>query len=132
MKIKFISIILLLTSITFYSKTYGQNTVLTESTIIGKWLTHDHRALIEIYKEGEKYFGKIDSLLVSSPIESLIGLTILKDFKERNDKYVDGTMYDPESNSTFRCKLWLEDENSLMVRDYCGLFHQTFTWKRIK
>lgn len=132
MKIKYLSIVLLLLLTAISLNSYGQEMSASEPTIIGQWVTHDERAVIEIYKEGDNYFGKIDSLIMGNADEHLLGVIVLSDFTLRRKKYVGGTMYDPTSNGTFKSKLWLEDNNTLKVRDYCGLMYHTFTWKRIR
>jgi len=105
----------------------------TGELILGQWQTHDNQAVIEIYKEEEKFFGKIVELNADAQSEeSMIGLVILNDFTFSKHKYKHGTLYDPISNSLFNAKLWLKDKNTLKVRDYCGVLFKTFTWKRIK
>lgn len=111
---------------------YGQEVKNTVKSIVGQWVTHDNRAVIKIYEDGDKYYGKIDSLLIDSIDKQLLGTMVLSDFKLKEDEYIEGRMYDPESDGAFRSKLWLIDDNTLKVRDYCGLMYHTFTWKRIK
>ena len=74
---------------------------------------------MEIYQEQGKFFGKI--ILLKSPNDTngkplmdtenpdkskrntpLVGLTMLKDFKYKNNKWEDGTIYDPEDGKTYK------------------------------
>jgi uncharacterized protein (DUF2147 family) len=118
-----------------------------KTQILGKWKTDDNRAIIEIYEQGGKYHGKIVWLQtatdkqgnprkdIENPIkleqnENILGLTVLRNFTFDDNEFIEGTVYDPDSGSTYNCKLWLTDNNTLKVRDYCGIFYKTFTWKR--
>jgi uncharacterized protein (DUF2147 family) len=114
---------------------------------LGKWKTDDNRAIIEIYEQDEKYHGKIVWLQtvidnqgsprkdIKNPNkekqnENILGLTILRNFTFDDNEFINGTVYDPDSGNIYNCKLWLTDNNTLKVRDYCGIFYKTFTWKR--
>ena len=128
---------------------FTQNISDHKTQIIGKWKTHDNRAIVEIYEQGGKYFGIIVWLqnaidkagkprtdIENSNKEkqniSLIGLTIMNNFVFDDNEFIKGTVYDPDSGNTYNCKLWLTENNTLKVRDYCGIFYKTFTWTRTK
>jgi uncharacterized protein (DUF2147 family) len=117
--------------------------------IIGVWLTNGKEpAKIQIYKSGEKYYGKI--VWLKNPIdngkpkvdknnpdknmrnETIVGLVILKGFKFDDDEWGDGEIYDPESGKTYRCYLTLKDKRTLKVRGYIGisLFGRTEIWTK--
>jgi len=115
-----------------------------KSQIFGKWKTDDNRATIEIFEQGGKFFGKLVWLQTATDKqgnprkdienpnkekrnENILGLTILKNFTFDDNEFINGTVYDPDSGSTYNCKLWLTDNNTLKVRDYCGIFYKTFT-----
>jgi uncharacterized protein (DUF2147 family) len=118
--------------------------------IIGNWLTGGKEpATIQIYKSGEKFYGKIiglknptdngkpkldnnnpDKLKRTSPI---IGLILLTGFKfDGDDEWKNGDIYDPESGKTYSSYLYLKDTNTLKVRGYVGIsiFGRTETWTR--
>ncbi|HKB45670.1 MAG TPA: DUF2147 domain-containing protein [Chitinophagaceae bacterium] len=118
--------------------------------IIGVWLTPGKEpAKIQIYKSGEKYYGKI--VWLKYPYESgkpkldrnnpdkairihpIVGLIILKEFRlDGNDEWEDGKIYDPESGKTYSCYLSLKDKNTLKVRGYVAisLFGRTEIWTK--
>ncbi|WP_108804543.1 DUF2147 domain-containing protein [Aquimarina sp. Aq107] len=119
-----------------------------QSEIIGKWKTIDDntgepRSIVEIYKKGNKLFGRIDRILKESdrnqlckecegddynqPIE---GMVIIKDLQKDGDEYEDGTIMDPENGKVYRCKIWLEenDPNTLNVRGYIAFLFRTQKW----
>jgi uncharacterized protein (DUF2147 family) len=119
--------------------------------ILGKWLNPSGEGQIEIYKKGEKYFGKLVWIKepndehgkpktdVKNPEEDLrskpiLGLEILKNFVFDKDRWIDGSIYDPKSGKTYSCKLTLKDSQQLSIRGFIGvsLLGRTEVWKRIK
>ncbi len=122
-------------------------------TLMGYWKTGDGKAIVQIYKKGEQFFGKIvwlaepndpqtgapkkdgkneDEKLQSRP---LLGMENLTNFKYiEKGVWEDGKIYDPKSGETYSCTLKLTDANTLDVRGYVGisLFGRTDTWKRQK
>lgn len=119
--------------------------------ILGLWEVGSKKARIKIYKQDERYFGKIVWLKEpkyedgtpkvdkNNPDEALrkvplLGYVNLKGFKYIGDnKWEEGTIYDPENGSTYSCAMNLTDENTLDVRGFIGvqLFGRTDTWKRL-
>lgn len=104
--------------------------------VVGKWYTDDRETIIEIYKEGGKYFGKIvwlkepyedgkpkvddenpDPKLQNRPI---MGLQLLRNFVYDRDKeqWNNGTIYDPKSGKTYDCYMWFEGHNELKIKGY--------------
>jgi len=118
--------------------------------ILGVWKNGEGTGLVQIYKKGDKYFGKIVWLKVpnnedgsprtdmNNPDESLRqrllkGLENLRDFVYKgNNTWEDGKIYEPKSGNDYSCNLKLVDENTLEVRGYIGvsLFGRTDVWKR--
>lgn len=129
------------------SSAYFQNKA---DELIGIWLTGGKEpAKIQIYKAGEKYYGKI--IWLKNPIENskqrvdannpdktkrsnpIIGLVMLTGFKfDGDDEWQDGNIYDPESGKTYSAYMYLKNKNTLRVRGYVGisLFGRTETWTR--
>lgn len=119
--------------------------------ILGKWIDPSGEGQIEIYRKGDKYFGKLVWLKEpnnekgkpktdeKNPTESLrskpiLGLEILKNFKFDEDVWNDGTIYDPKSGKTYSCKLTMKNVNLLSIRGYIGvsLIGRTAVFKRVK
>ena len=118
--------------------------------ITGIWLSGGKEpAKIQIYKTGEKFYGKI--IWLKNPTENgkqrvdsnnpdkekqsnpIIGLVILKGFKfDGDDEWKGGDIYDPESGKTYSSYIYLKDKNTLKVRGYIGIsfFGRTETWTR--
>ncbi len=119
-------------------------------SIIGVWKTGSGKGMVRIYKEGDKYYGKIVWLKepndetgkpktdknnndVSLRNRPLLGLVNLRDFIYKGNKvWENGRIYDPENGSDYSCEMKLTDENTLEVRGFIGvsLFGRTDVWKR--
>ncbi|HLP93278.1 MAG TPA: DUF2147 domain-containing protein [Saprospiraceae bacterium] len=120
--------------------------------LIGLWEPSNGKARVKIEKIGSKYYGKIvwlrepvdpqtqqpkvdknnpDASMRSVPLK---GYRMLKDFVYKNSEWTDGTIYDPESGSTYSCVIKLKDENTLDIRGYVGVkaLGRTDVWKRVK
>ena len=137
----------LLVVIFLSANTFAQTT--NKDALIGTWLTGSGKGKVQIYKEGDKYNGKIvwlkepnredgtpkldrnnsDKALQTRPI---LGLNMLKGFVFDDDKWVDGTIYDPENGKTYSCKITWRD-GKLDVRGYMGisLIGRTDTWFKV-
>ena len=124
--------------------------------IVGVWLTEEGDARVEIYRDGDKFSGKIvwiepnypendeegmggkPKLDRNNPDESrrdrpIVGLRIVSNFVYDGDnKWKDGRIYDPKNGKTYKCKMKLTDEDVLEVRGYVGfsLLGRTTKWTR--
>lgn len=128
----------------------GQNT--EGDAIIGVWETGNGKARVNIIKSGNFYYGRIVWLKEpmneegkpkvdkNNPDESkrltpILGLRLLAGFEFKGDNlWEEGTIYDPESGSTYQCKISLEDNNTMNIRGFIGIsaFGRTDTWKRLQ
>lgn len=119
-------------------------TAQSSDPILGKWQNPSGEGRIEIYKKGDKYFGKLywvkDSSKkdVNNPEESLRnrkleGLEILTDFTKKGNTYEGGQIYDPKSGKTYSCKMTPKGDK-LEVRGYVGvsLLGRTEVFTRVK
>jgi uncharacterized protein (DUF2147 family) len=117
--------------------------------IIGEWITEESKAVVQIYKSGEVYNGKIVWLKEpnyddgtekrdkNNPNEekrqnTIIGLNLVKDFSyQGNRKWAGGTIYDPDNGKTYSCKIAL-DGDELKVRGFIGisLIGRSQVWRR--
>jgi uncharacterized protein (DUF2147 family) len=119
--------------------------------LLGTWLTGEGNGMVEIYKNGDRYQGKIVWLKepldiktgkpktdVNHPDKSVherpvLGLVNLWGFvyTEQN-KWDKGHIYDPKNGKEYKCVITLKDQNTLDVRGYIGftLIGRTDTWKR--
>ena len=123
--------------------------------VLGKWNTIDDetgrkKSVVEIYKEGDKLYGKIVELFRlpdedPDPIcdecdeddprynQKVLGMVILEGLEWDDDEWDDGTIMDPKNGKVYSCKLWLKD-GKLQVRGYLGfsLIGRSQTWIRVK
>ena len=118
---------------------------------IGVWTNQDGKANFEIYPCGDKLCGKIISLkepnkdgkpkvdennpekkLQNRPLQ---GLVFLKGFEYDGDnKWDEGTIYDPESGKTYSCYMKMLGKEQLEVKGYIGfsLIGRSQNWTRVK
>lgn len=120
-------------------------------TIEGKWKTIDDetgktRSIVEIYKRGDKFFGKVAQILdpegnqevlceecdEDDPryMKKVVGMEIIKDMKldKNKNEYVGGEILDPESGNIYDCRIWLDEEGNLKLRGYLLFIYRTQTW----
>lgn len=138
---KLISILII--SFSFVKMGYSQT--VTKDAVLGEWLAESKDGKVLIYKQGEKYFGKIswgkdvDKKDVNNPVEKLrtqaiVGLVILKGFEFTGKAWEDGTIYDPKSGKTYSSTIKMKKPNELDIRGYVGisLLGRTTTWTKVK
>jgi uncharacterized protein (DUF2147 family) len=133
--------------ILFTFSVFAQN----QDAVLGKWESEHGGGQIQIYKTGNKYFGKIIWIRepndnngkpkrdINNPSEKLrsqpiIGLDVLKNFTyEGNNVWNNGTVYDPKSGKTYSCKMTLISNNKLNIRGYVGFsfIGKSETWTRV-
>lgn len=122
--------------------------------ILGLWLNEDKDAHVEIYKNDNKYYGKLvwlrepndeetgepklddenqDESLRSRPV---LGLLLLRDFEfDGDDEWEDGRIYDPKNGKDYKCYMEFNDsKDDLKVRGYIGfsMLGRTTYWTRVK
>lgn len=115
----------------------------------GLWYNDIKSAKVLITKESNgKFYGKVvwlkeplkngkpkvDELNADEKLRSRprLGLPVLADFvKDGDDKYTDGTIYDPNNGKTYSCNITYKGK-TLAIRGYIGisLFGRTTTWSR--
>lgn len=131
----------------FSFTSYSQNNA---DDIVGIWVTSGKEpAKIQIYRSGEKYYGKVIWLESpaangkprvdgNNPVKAkrsspVVGLVILTGFTfNGKDEWRGGDIYDPESGKTYSSYMYLKNRNTLKVRGFLGmaLFGRTETWTR--
>lgn len=115
------------------------------TAVLGNWLTEPKDGIIQITRTvaglyegrivGGNQPGKLDSHNPDAAKRALPlrGQVIVHDLKYDGDrKWADGTIYDPQSGKTYRCKLELRDDGTLKVRGFIGisLLGKTQLWTR--
>ncbi|MFY8022223.1 MAG: DUF2147 domain-containing protein [Bacteroidia bacterium] len=128
----------------------SQNT--SSDDIVGLWETGSGKARVLITKVGNFYYGRIVWLKEplneekkpktdkNNPDESkrsaaLLGLKMLSGFEYKGENnWENGTIYDPESGSTYNCVINMVDKNTMNIRGFIGIaaFGRTDVWKRLE
>ena len=119
--------------------------------VVGKWKLDDGTAIVEIYKSGDAYNGKIVWLAEptnpdGTPVlddknpdktlrsRKIMGLNMLSGLKPAGGEFSGGKIYDPGNGKTYNCSMKVEGD-VLKVRgslDKKGLLGRTMDWFRVK
>jgi uncharacterized protein (DUF2147 family) len=135
---------LLFCGLIFSVNTYSQSA-------IGTWKTIDDeegtvKSYVSIYEENGKLYGEVKKLInpekttcsackgdkKDKPIE---GMQIMWDLEaSEGNKWQGGKILDPKNGKEYKCKIELEDANTLKVRGFIGfsLLGRTQVWYRIE
>ncbi|MBO5974669.1 MAG: DUF2147 domain-containing protein, partial [Paludibacteraceae bacterium] len=100
--------------------------------VVGKWKLENGSAIVEVYRSGDVFNGKI--VWLRNPTEAdgtpavdknnpdsklrsryLIGLNMLSGLKKNGSEYSGGNIYDPANGKTYYCTMKVEG-NTLKVR----------------
>ncbi len=124
------------------------NSPISPETYIGKWQI-EGGSIIEIYQNGNKFFGKIDKraehplsnfngLDNKNPIKELqgrplVGMDILDNLSYKDGVLSGGTIYNADSGKSYIVKVWIDsdDINICYIRAYKSILFKTFTAKRV-
>ncbi len=146
MKKRIILLLLVFLGINIFSMT--QELPSKENAIIGTWLMPDEEGIIEIYKDGNFYNGKIiwmkekeedgsplkdkenpNEKLRNRPVE---GLEVMKGFEYEGDNtWSGGTFYAAKKGKEVEPEFVLEDENHLNIEISIFIFSLTVELSRV-
>jgi uncharacterized protein (DUF2147 family) len=112
---------------------------------LGIWLVPKGDAKVTIMKCGANFCGKVtwlkspDDLDTKNPDPEkqklkILGMNMLWGFIFKNNEWVGGQIYDPDSGNTYKCKMWLISADKLNVKGFVGipLFGRSEVWTRVK
>jgi len=101
--------------------------------IVGVWLTQDKDGYIEVFEQNSKYFGRAIGNPenefrndTENPDDALRGRSlkdaiIMQDLEfDGDDTWKGGTIYDPNTGKTYKCKITLDGPELLKLRGYIG------------
>ncbi len=118
--------------------------------ILGKWRTIDDetgepKSIVKLYERDGKLYGDIIEILNPEKVNSvcskcegelkdkpIMGMTIINSMVKDEDVYEKGTIVNPSTGKTYKCRLKLEEANKLQVRGYVAFFYKTQYWERVK
>ena len=101
--------------------------------IIGNYISPKKDGILQIYKSGTKYNGKLLWTKTEGKLDEnnpdpakrktpLRGMDIMKGFVfDGDDTWEDGTIYDPKNGKTYSCEITREKNGDLNVRGYIGI-----------
>ena len=119
--------------------------------VVGKWKLEDGTAIVEVYKSGDAFNGKI--VWLANPTEAdgspavdsnnpdkslrsrkLIGLNMLSGLKADGGEYSGGKIYDPGNGKTYNCSMKVEGkvQKVRVSLDKKGLIGRTMDWFRVE
>ncbi len=123
---------------------------LAQTAITGTWKTIDddsgeEKSHIKIEVKDGKYYGtvteiltrnkkaicsKCDGIRKNQPIE---GMMLLENLEPYKDYYSYGTIIDPNNGKKYKCSVWLDNDNTLIVRGYVGIsaLGRSQKWERV-
>lgn len=121
-------------------------------SVVGKWKTIDDetgeaKSIVEIYQQNGKVYGKVVAILNPEKRDGLcekcsgsrknkpvLGMQIIDGLTKDDDEYSGGKILDPEKGKEYRCKIWLDEDNTdkLYVRGYVAFFYRTQNWYRVE
>jgi uncharacterized protein (DUF2147 family) len=120
--------------------------------VTGRWLTQDGKGIVAIATCGNSICGTIDWM--RPPVDAppgaipldkhnpdpalrqhpMCGLLIIFGFRRDNEPnhWVEGSIYDPQTGSTYHANIALQDINHLRLRGYIGipLLGESQIWTR--
>lgn len=118
-------------------------------SIIGQWETYDDqtkekKSVIEIYKTHNIYYAKIIETFIGEKNaiceickgikkdKPIIGLVIIENIRKNGNEFDGGSILDPESGESYKCRLKLINNKKLKVRGFLGIsiFGRTQYWLR--
>ncbi|MGB5323187.1 DUF2147 domain-containing protein [Lutimonas sp.] len=120
--------------------------------VLGKWHSIDpdtgaKESVIEIYKTGDKIYGKIIQILKEEDRDKtciectgkdkdqpIQGLVIVRGLSKEGDEWTGGKILDPKNGKLYKCYVTLDGDDKLKLRGYIGfsLIGRTEYWYRVK
>ncbi len=118
---------------------------------VGTWKTIDDedgkvKSHVSIYEKDGKLYGDVIKLIDPEKTycseckgdkkdKPIVGMQILWDLKpDESNKWKGGKIMDPKNGKEYKCKMELEDKDTLKVRGFIGfsLLGRTQIWYRLK
>jgi uncharacterized protein (DUF2147 family) len=113
--------------------------------ILGTWVVAEKDAHIEIYKQENRYCGRLswlkdddekpgDRQAPKMHEAPRVGMVIVRDFLFNGREWRGGTLYDPTDGKSYKGIIRLDGKGRLHVRGYLGisLLGRTTVWQRVE
>ena len=146
--------LIIIVSIAFLSLTSFAYEPDDPDAIVGKWLSSKKRNQVQIYKQGNKYYGKlvwtpepIDPITKKPKVDKenpneklrhclLLNTVLVNNLVYKgNNLWGDGEIYNPEDGKTYSCEVTMKDPNAMDLRGYVmglSFLGKSKTWTRVK
>ena len=117
---------------------------------LGQWQVIDDEGKpgghVETYLDHGRLFGKVTESRPERPSNEactkcpgdlkdkpVLGMVVIRDFRPEGNRWVGGTVLDPENGKTYKGKIWAVGEDKLRLRGYVGipLLGRSETWLRL-
>lgn len=141
---------ILFTLFFFASFLPAKSQIVTADKIIGEWINEEKDTRIEIFRNGDEYFGRLlwsedlfetDGRTSKKDVRNsdrnlrtrnLLHVNLLNNFVFSEDLWDSGKMYDPKSGKTYNCLIRLKSDK-MEVRSYVGipLLGRSTYWDRV-
>jgi len=109
----FFATVFIILSMNTFAQTKGDE-------ILGVWLTSDGEMKVSVYKQNEKYFGKI-VYVKNSDKKNDIGKIVMKDLVFEDGEFDNGSFIMPSDKHNADCAATLKKGNVLQIIIYHGL-----------
>ncbi len=128
----------ILSSFTFI----GSKLTNSNDQIIGNWISPDKDVIVNCYKVGDQYFGKVvwfkkyyddkHGKNPTVPEDQWINSVVMKHFVFKDNEWKDGEIYDLNSGKSYSSFIEMDEVNSLKVTGYIWLsiFGETTVFNR--
>ncbi len=119
-----------------------------ESDVLGRYWLPDRDGQFEIYRQGGRFFGRVVAYDVEGQLDEknpepalrsrpFVGIDMFQSFRFEPDsgRWVDGSIYDASSGTTYDAYLWFEEDRPdvLLGRGFVGfsLLGRTERFERV-
>jgi uncharacterized protein (DUF2147 family) len=118
---------------------------------VGQWQVIDDEGKpgghVETYLVDGRLFGKVTESRPERPPDEactkcqgelkdkpVLGMVVIRDFRPDGNRWVGGTVLDPQNGKNYKGKIWAVGENQLRLRGYVGLplLGRSETWLRLR
>lgn len=120
----------------------------SEEEILGHWYTGNNGSVVQMFKEGGKYYGKLSWVKpgeesktdLNNPEKSLRSTPIMDvkfirglEWDASEKEYINGTVYNIQDGNSYDCYVELEGKNTLELRGFIKLrmFGETKEFTRL-
>lgn len=125
---RFLALMVFITAFLIYIPKGRSQTNAASDAIIGKWQNPDGTRHMEIYKNGDKYFGKI-IWLKSDDGSVRMGDIVLKNLSFTKNQWKGIALV---KGKELDCSIAMPNTNTMSIKGKMGFISTTKTWTRVQ